>query len=281
MIYGILLGGLGNQLFEIFAIISYSFENKIPFKFNFNKPDKVSPMDKTSLRPTYWDTIFKSLSKFTYNNNSNGVVYREPNFTYDTIPLFSNDTIITGYFQSEKYFKHQYENIIKFLGLNKMKEDTKNKYISYFENKKIISIHFRIGDLKYNNGHGLVLNENYYINCLNYIKENISNFNEYEILYFGEQNDDFIIKKFINQINKSFKNNYNIINYNISDWEQLLMISLCNHNIISNSTFSWWGAYFNNYKEKIVCYPSLWFRPDINNSTKDLFPEQWIKINTN
>ena len=91
-------GGLGNQLFEIFAIISYGFENKLPFKFNFNKPDKVSPMDKTSLRPTYWDTIFKSLCKFTYNNNCNGVVYREPNFSYDKIPLFVNDTIITGYF---------------------------------------------------------------------------------------------------------------------------------------------------------------------------------------
>ena len=170
MIYGILLGGLGNQLFEIFAIISYSFENKIPFKFNFNKPDKVSPMDKTSLRPTYWHTIFNSLSKSTYNNNANGVVYREPNFTYDTIPLFNNDTIITGYFQSEKYFKDQYENIIKFLGLNKIKEDTKNKYISYFQNKKLISIHFRIGDLKYNNGHGLVLNQNYYTILYNLLK---------------------------------------------------------------------------------------------------------------
>lgn len=162
-----------------------------------------------------------------------------------------------------------------------MKENIRNKYLSYFENKKLISIHFRIGDLKYNNGHGLVLNENYYINCLNYMKDNISNFNEYEILYFGEKNDDFIIKKFINEINKSFKNNYTIIDYNISDWEQLLMISLCQNNIISNSTFSWWGAYFNNYKEKIVCFPSLWFRPDINNSTKDLFPEHWIKINAN
>ena len=59
------------------------------------------------------------------------------------------------------------------------------------------------------------------------------------------------------------------------------MISLCQNNIISNSTFSWWGAYFNENKEKIICYPSLWFRPDINNSTEDLFPEYWIKINNN
>ena len=165
--------------------------------------------------------------------------------------------------------------------MNKTKENTKNKYISYFENKKVIGIHLRIGDLKYNNGHGLVLNENYYINSLKHIKENMSNFDECELLYFGEKNDDIIIKKFINEINKSFKNKYSIINYEIPDWEQLLMISFCEHNIISNSTFSWWGAYFNENKEKIICYPSLWFRPDINNSTEDLFPEKWIKIYSN
>jgi hypothetical protein len=281
MIYSILIGGLGNQLFEIFAIIAYSLENKISFKFNINKPDKVSPMDKTSLRPTYWDSIFNSISKFTYYNNPNLKIYREPKFTYNKLPLFNNDTIITGYFQSEKYFKNQYENIIKLLNLNKIKENTKSKYISYFENKKLISIHFRIGDLKYNNGHGLVLNENYYINSLNTIKKKISDFDEFELLYFGEKNDDNIIKKFINEINKNFKNNYSIINYEIPDWEQLLMISFCEHNIISNSTFSWWGAYFNEKKEKIICYPSLWFRPDINNSTEDLFPENWIKIYSN
>ena len=65
----------------------------------------------------------------------------------------------------------------------------------------------------------------------------------------------------------------------IQDWEQLLLMSLCNHNIIANSTFSWWGAYFNTNPGKIVCYPSVWFGSKcINNSTRDLFPENWIKI---
>lgn len=281
MIYIQLIGGLGNQLFEIFSTIAYSFENKIPFKFNINKPDMVSPMDRTSLRPTYWNNIFKSISNFTYNNNPNIMVYREPNFTYNKIPLFNNDTIIMGYFQSEKYFKNYYENIIKLLKLNEITENTREKYISYFENKKLIGIHFRIGDLKYKNGHGLVLNHNYYIKCLNYMKQNINDFDNYELLYFGEENDDNIIKTFINEINKIFKNSYKIINYSIADWEQLLMISCCKNNIISNSTFSWWGAYLNKNKDKIICYPDLWFRPDINNSTKDLFPDSWIKINVN
>lgn len=55
-------------------------------------------------------------------------------------------------------------------------------------------------------------------------------------------------------------------------------MSLCNHNIIANSTFSWWGAYFNINPEKIVCYPNVWFGSECNNSTQDLFPKNWVKI---
>ena len=58
----------------------------------------------------------------------------------------------------------------------------------------------------------------------------------------------------------------------------MLLMSLCDHNIIANSSFSWWAAYFNVNPEKIVCYSSQWFGPKCNNSTRDLFPENWIKI---
>jgi hypothetical protein len=67
-----------------------------------------------------------------------------------------------------------------------------------------------------------------------------------------------------------------LCDYSIPDYEQLLLMSLTSHNIIANSTFSWWGAYFNNNINKIVCYPSLW--NGSNNNVKDLFPDSWNKI---
>ena len=68
-------------------------------------------------------------------------------------------------------------------------------------------------------------------------------------------------------------------NHKLQDWEQMLQMSLCKHNIIANSTFSWWGAYLNNNKDKIVCIPQKWFGPAIKHNQKDLYLPEWSIIN--
>ena len=276
MIYIELKGGLGNQLFQIFCGISYASENNIDFKIIKNKKDKVSPVDNKSLRPTYFCNFLYSLSKFTCENVS-CTTYIEPSFTYNKIYNINKDFKINGYFQSPKYFENSYNSVTELIELNRQKMEVKEKYKHYFSYIKIISLHFRIGDLKNNNGHGPVLNLSYYINSIKNIleKDNICD----NVLYFNEHQDHGIVEKIIINI----KNKYPLIkftqcSYDIPDWEQLILMSLCNHNIIANSTFSWWGAYFNSNQEKIVCYPNVWFGSKCNNSVKDLFPENWDTI---
>jgi hypothetical protein len=58
----------------------------------------------------------------------------------------------------------------------------------------------------------------------------------------------------------------------------MIIMSNCHSNIIANSSFSWWGAYFNNNENKIVCYPSLWFGEFLKNNMDSMFPEKWVQI---
>jgi hypothetical protein len=275
MIYVELMGGLGNQLFQIFCGIAYSFENRTSFRINNNKPDKVSPLDNKSLRPTYFNNFLINLSKFTYNN-INILTYNEPSFTYNKIPSINKDFKLKGYFQSPKYFENYYKSIIEIIELDKQKAQIKEKYKEYFNNK-VISLHFRIGDYIKKPDYHVILNNEYYTNALNNILEKDNTCDT--VLYFNEEQDNYIVENIINNIEKLYPQlNFIQCSYNIPDWEQLLLMSLCHHNIIANSTFSWWGAYFNLNPEKIVCCPSVWFGSKYNNSTRDLFPKNWVKI---
>tara|TARA_Y100000817_G_C16715232_1_gene481137 strand:+ start:518 stop:844 length:327 start_codon:yes stop_codon:yes gene_type:complete len=104
--------------------------------------------------------------------------------------------------------------------------------------------------------------------------------NPIRIYYYYEKQDE---DRVLNSI-ETLVNEYPMIDFRaccdgLEDWEQMLAMSLCDHNIIANSTFSWWGAYLNDNADKIVCYPESWFGPALpNHDTKDLFPKEWVKI---
>ena len=113
-----IMGGLGNQLFQIFATIAYALNQSEPFLFTYAK--------MFGKRPAYWDTFLYPLRKFTTLNRIQGVVLREKGFHYEELPSNSNklnNAILYGYFQSEKYFQEHVEEIAEMaFNLKEMKQ---------------------------------------------------------------------------------------------------------------------------------------------------------------
>lgn len=279
MIYIYIMGGLGNQLFQIFTGISYSIDNRIPFKIKFNKKDEVSPLDNTSKRPTYWNNFLKTISAFTYVELSNLPVFKEREaFNYNKIPQFDEDFIIFGYYQSYLYFDNNKDTIKRLLNIDKNRELVKNENLNFFKNKKPISMHFRIGDyVKASHVHP-VLDIEYYKKALKTLYEKIPNLSEkYYILYFFEPIDKDVVYEKIKLLQQEYQDiEFRPCNENIEDWKQMLLMSCCSHNILANSTFSWWGAYLNNNSNKIVVYPNRW--TNSHNNLNDLHIKSWIFI---
>ena len=185
-----------------------------------------------------------------------------------------------GYFQSFKYFQDQKNEIDNLIGLKELRSNIFSTYSQYFNTKKpLISLHFRMGDYKYLTNFHTILDNEYYVNAITFIKETLK-IDQLAILYFNEKQDDIIINKKISALKSEFSNcEFIQIDHSIEDWKQLLIMACCNHNIIANSSFSWWGAYLNTYEYNIVCYPDIWFGTKLlKKNTKDLFPNNWNKI---
>lgn len=280
-----IMGGLGNQLFQIFAVISYCMQHQVKFIFPYTKG--------TETRPTYWENFLFYLKQFTTINKDNifsieNIIdfqkYNEPDFHYNEIIINIQNTAFYGYFQSYKYFETHYHDICKLFFLDNQQYQARMTYNNYLKNKCNISTHFRCGDYIKLPNHYHILPYDYYEKSIHYILKDIQPSVMKRVLIFCEQSD---ISRVDNIIHKLLQTPFIINNFvefvridcNIPDWQQLLLMSICDHNIIANSTFSWWGAYFNPNPNKVVCYPNVWFGPALSrNNTIDLFPNTWNQI---
>jgi hypothetical protein len=274
------MGGLGNQIFQIFATIAYAIKSRNKFQF---LAQETLGGGSCTLRYTFWNTFFSSLKPFLIHSLPPVNVVRENGFTFQELPinlLTDTNVLIYGYFQSEKYFKDQFEMICRLIGLEKLKQSVLDTLsLNKDDLNNTISMHFRLGDYKKLADFHPIATPKYYENALNHFNNKFPETN-FSILYFCEDAD-------INDVQITIKNLENIFpNYKftrgtntLSDWQQMLYMSLCRHNIIANSSFSWWGAYFNANANKIVCYPSVWFGQTANIDTRDLCPSEWIKMN--
>jgi hypothetical protein len=212
-------------------------------------------------------------------------IIREKEFSYNELPIYemiNKNILIHGYFQSYKYFEEHYEIIYRILGIEKKKTELLTR-LTFTNNilNNTISMHFRIGDYKkIQHMHPLATYE-YYEKALNHIQsEKPDKF--FTIYYFCEEDDIEDALLIIQPLSTKFSlYRFERGNNTLDDWEQMLLMSCCHHNIIANSSFSWWAAYFNTWEDKIVCYPSLWFGPDTEHDTKDLCPSTFEKVEPN
>lgn len=285
-----LMGGLGNQLFMIFAVMSYAIDHKIAYKF-------VSHVDKTmdGKRKTYWDNLLDQLKTDYGLPRRQMMKYDEPQHTYQPLPeeFATGEWLVEGYFQSYKYFENNYTRILDILDFPNKIAAVKNKYGEYFDSgKKNIVIHFRLDDYLGLQAYHCIKKPDYYIHAIRALQGDLrkrgDDIGNYNILYFCQQNDDQIVEQFLQIIKDTSRGipelrdvtyNFRRIPDDIPDWEQMLLMTSCDHFIIGNSTFSWWGAFMSEKADKLVYYPRVWFGPALHDKKiTDLCPPDWHMI---
>ena len=242
-ITGHLRGGMGNLLFILATCYALSKNNKSTLKFytkmwNDNKRKNIIKYN-----------MFKNFKLDLNTSRNYNITYRENNFFYETIRLDSCiNNCIYGYFQSYKYFESCKTKFVKMLHnpYSQMVEST----IHQFKNNMLtpVSIHVRRTDYLSLSHIHLNLSYEYYSNAIS---------------HFSTENSIFIIFSddvtFI-QNEPLFQNlPHKIIVENPDDEFCFWLMSACTHNIIANSSYSWWASYVNSNPTKLVIAPNQWF----------------------
>jgi len=185
--------------------------------------------------------------------------YDEPKFSHDDLPTQDN-ILFNGYFQSEKYLDR--ELILKLYSIDDISlEYINDKYKNIISNS--VSIHVRRGD---------------YLN--KYDKHPVQDINYYNLAmkYFRDYKKFIIFSDDIEWCKTNFIGDQFIFIEGEHDYIDLWLMSLCDHNIIANSSFSWWGAWLNQNINKKVIAPKNWFGPKKKLDTIDLYCKDWILI---
>lgn len=250
-------GRLGNQLFQIAATISTAIDNDLSYafpdwKYNEFLKNKIPEYSKLAPIVSYKPTHFYTEPSFRYNaiNLSESV---------EVSPCMPKCYALEGYFQSRKYFEnHEYLIRKQFIPNQEICDKFNKKYNSL--NLTDCAVHVRRGD---------------YVD-LAYYHQIKMDYYEASMLKINQQTgiEHFVIfSDDIQWCKENFTNpayNYAFVEGN-TDFEDLMLMSFFKHQIIANSSFSWWGAFLNPNPDKIVIFPEKWFGEVANLDATDLY----------
>lgn len=285
-----LKGGLGNQLFQYASGLSLSKYHEVPLKVDtselYQPDDEIGTIRKYELHnflaapeiasnqeiedlkhQNLFSRIFQK-TKPSYSRK----IYNEKRFEFDKkFFLAGNNLYLKGYRQSEKYFSLIANEIKNGFQLKKSIVEDVLDYGEKLFTLNSISIHIRRGDYinkKALDFHGLLTQE-YYQKTIDRICIDIPN----PIFFVFSDNIEWV------KNNLTFKNSIEFVSGKITKnhYQDFYLMSQCRHNIIANSTFSWWAAWLNNHPNKIVIAPKNWFG-NAPCDTKDLYPATWMKV---
>lgn len=259
-----LQGGIGNYLFQIAAAYAYSIDYSKEFSLSNQGAVKVHG-DISS----YSDTLLHNIS---FNNvNFPYTMAVEKDFHYSKIQNIDGSVMLSGYFQSEKYFKNHDSDIRKLFSYP---TDIYNSFIKRFDRKNNISIlndntcsiHVRRGDY-------LNLQDHHPTQKMDYYREAISKMDSDTRFVVFSDDIEWCKENFTEDMGDFIFASKN------ADYIDLALMKSCKNNIICNSTFSWWGAWLNDNSEKIIIAPSKWFgKAYSNKNINDIYCKDWIKI---
>lgn len=285
------IGGLGNQMFQYalgralalrkgahvcldagdfsrYPLRNYELETV--FSIKLPRATQSDIYKTLGLRASVW--IRRLLLKKRFSEFRGEKLIVEPQISYwPPILSIPADCYLIGHWVSEKYFMDFQNEIRADLSFKNPLSGLNAELAKRMANCESVSLHVRRGDMAQNPDtmavHGLC-SPRYYRQAIKHIAGLVRN---PEIFIFS---DDIGWAK--SNLDTGVTSHYVAHNTGVSSFYDMHLMSLCKHNIIANSTFSWWGAWLNRNPDKIVVAPQRWFAADLDSS--DIIPNSWFRI---
>ena len=258
------MGGLGNQLFQIATVLAVAWrQNLVPI---FTGKEIITLGGNCTPRPNYWKSLFRTLT-LTKENLNFPVLYEDWNQTFIKFPEFKTDIKLYGHFQTSKYF-HDYRAKI----LDTFKLDTKDSaYVENFflglrnkyPNRPLVSLHVRRTDYITINE---ALSQKYFLDASKHFPT--------DTVFVIFSDDQAWCRNNLSTL-------ASVEYVSEKDYLELFIMSKCDGHIMSNSSFSWWGCYLGDrYGTKRVVAPKPWFR-GAPNGCLGIFESYWTILPNN
>lgn len=255
-------GRFGNQLFQYASLCGIATKNNYEYGVPYENNLTTDEYHRFCL-----PDCFSNLKAKNSKNFKPQYLFSEQQFNYDEnlFKIPDNTDILSGYFQSEKYFKHCKDDIKIQYTFNSNIQKIGNIFLEEFKNCKILSIHLRLSDYVSSNGRHPVCSIDYYKKALD---------------QFSKDCTIFVFSDEINKAKEVFNNLDRKIYYPSTNdkFVDMYLMTKCNYHIIANSSFSWWGAWLAE-SEKTVA-PTTWFgnMPGMPQNWSDIYCDDWIVL---